>query len=203
MIQELRREHDLALLLEIARLPRSTFYYHLKHSKVDKYAQIKEEITRIFHENKGRYGYTFVEDELVRMLKQLVARTGAKLVLSSTWRQGWIMREDPEEFPWVCQADIRLFEALVAKLQEYDLELIDYTPIFGTRGQEIDWWIRNKAPEPVESFVILDDMDERYFRPHSKRLVQTTMSRGLSQRHVEQAVTILKEGYDVEISDTD
>ncbi len=57
MIHELRREHDLALLLEIAQLPRSTFYYHLKHSKVDKYAQIKEEITRIFHENKGRYGY--------------------------------------------------------------------------------------------------------------------------------------------------
>ncbi len=57
MIQELRREHDLALLLEIAQLPRSTFYYHLKQSKVDKYACIKEEITRIFHENKGRYGY--------------------------------------------------------------------------------------------------------------------------------------------------
>ncbi len=57
MIQELRREHDLALLLEIAQLPRSTFYYHLKHSSADKYAQIKEEITKIFHENKGRYGY--------------------------------------------------------------------------------------------------------------------------------------------------
>ena len=30
MIQELRREHDLAMLLEIAQLPRATFYYHNK-----------------------------------------------------------------------------------------------------------------------------------------------------------------------------
>ena len=65
MIQELRREHDLTILLEIAQLPKATFYYHLKkQNKVDKYAQAKAEITAIFHENKGRYGYRRVTDEL-------------------------------------------------------------------------------------------------------------------------------------------
>ena len=65
MIQELRREHDLAILLEIAQLPKATFYYHCKsQKKVDKYAQAKAEITAIFHENKGRYGYRRVTDEL-------------------------------------------------------------------------------------------------------------------------------------------
>ena len=65
MIQELRREHDLATLLEIAHLPKATFYYHLKNQdKQDKYAQAKAEITAIFHENKGRYGYRRVTDEL-------------------------------------------------------------------------------------------------------------------------------------------
>ena len=65
MIQELRREHNLATLLEIAQLPKATFYYHLKsQSKVDKYAQAKTEIIAIFHENKGRYGYRRVTDEL-------------------------------------------------------------------------------------------------------------------------------------------
>ena len=29
MIHELRREYDLTILLEIAQLPRSTFYYHI------------------------------------------------------------------------------------------------------------------------------------------------------------------------------
>lgn len=65
MIQELRREHDLIILLEIAQLPKATFYYHRKNqAKQDKYANAKAEITAIFHENKGRYGYRRVTDEL-------------------------------------------------------------------------------------------------------------------------------------------
>ena len=58
VVQKLRQKHSLILLLEIAQLPRATFYYHLKRlTKVDKYAQTKEEIKVIYHENKGRYGY--------------------------------------------------------------------------------------------------------------------------------------------------
>ena len=46
------------MLLDIAQLPRATFYYHLKQmKKTDKYASVKEEITAIYHENKGRYSY--------------------------------------------------------------------------------------------------------------------------------------------------
>ena len=48
----------MTILLEIAHLPRATFYYHLKRMvKTDKYAEAKEEINIIYHENKGRYGY--------------------------------------------------------------------------------------------------------------------------------------------------
>ena len=58
VVQKLRQKHSLTLLLEIAQLPRATFYYHLKWlTKADKYAQTKEEIKVIYHENKGRYGY--------------------------------------------------------------------------------------------------------------------------------------------------
>ena len=64
-IQELRQEYPLAMLLEIAQLPRATFYYHLKQrTKPDKYKSAKEEITAIYHENKGRYGYRRVTTEL-------------------------------------------------------------------------------------------------------------------------------------------
>ena len=48
----------MSILLSIAQLPRATFYYHLKQmQKADKYASVKEEITAIYHENKGSYGY--------------------------------------------------------------------------------------------------------------------------------------------------
>ena len=65
MILELRQEYKLDLLLEIAQLPRSTFYYHKKRlNKEDKYARAKAEITAIYHENKGRYGYRRITEEL-------------------------------------------------------------------------------------------------------------------------------------------
>lgn len=65
MIWELRHEFKLSLLLEIAELPRSTYYYYIKHMKdEDKYNEIRKQITDIFHENKGRYGYRRITMEM-------------------------------------------------------------------------------------------------------------------------------------------
>lgn len=52
-------------LLNLAKIPRSTYYYYLsKMDKEDKYEQVKKEITLIYHENKGRYGYRRITLEL-------------------------------------------------------------------------------------------------------------------------------------------
>ena len=65
VIQELRQRYPLALVLEIAQLPRSTYYYHSKRQSAgDKYAYAREQIAEIYHENKGRYGYRRITDEL-------------------------------------------------------------------------------------------------------------------------------------------
>ena len=65
VIQELRREHSLTTLLEIVQLPRATFYYYCKQEgKADKYTKTKAEIVAIYHENKGRYGYRCITNEL-------------------------------------------------------------------------------------------------------------------------------------------
>lgn len=65
MIWELRHEFKLSLLLEMAELPRSTYYYYIKHMKdEDKYSEIRKQITDIFHENKGRYGYRRITMEM-------------------------------------------------------------------------------------------------------------------------------------------
>ena len=53
------------ILLEVAQLARSTYYYHEKRlTKADKYSNAKETITAIYHENKGRYGYRRITAEL-------------------------------------------------------------------------------------------------------------------------------------------
>lgn len=45
-------------------MARSTFYYHLKRSKQDKYTCEKEEIISIYHEHRGRYGYRRITIEM-------------------------------------------------------------------------------------------------------------------------------------------
>ena len=65
MIQRLRREFPLTLLLSIAHIPRATYYYHMKRQgQPDKYSRVRDEITAIYYENKGRYGYRRITNEL-------------------------------------------------------------------------------------------------------------------------------------------
>ena len=62
---ELRHKYNLELLLSLANMARSSFYYYHKQSKLpDKYAVIKLEIKQIYQQHKGRYGYRRITDEL-------------------------------------------------------------------------------------------------------------------------------------------
>ena len=136
--------------------------------------------------------YYFVEDEKVKLLKQLVTRTNAKLVLSSTWREGWYAKEHISNPSPSYLSAIRLFEALKQKLSEYGLELLSYTEDFGTRGEEIDLWLKNWTGEQVESFIILDDMYPEDLKLYTERLVQTSESLGLTQEDIEKAINMLE-----------
>jgi len=51
--------------MPIAGLKRSTYYYWMKKRKLeDKYVDIKEMISSIFHDHQGRYGYRRITCEL-------------------------------------------------------------------------------------------------------------------------------------------
>lgn len=65
MIWELRHKFKIGLLIEIAGIPRSTYYYYSKQmDKPDKYTEVKAEIRRIYDESKGRYGYRRITAKL-------------------------------------------------------------------------------------------------------------------------------------------
>lgn len=53
----LRQEHSLSLLLKVAGLSRSTFYYHAARKLVDANAGLGRQISDLYHRHRGRYGY--------------------------------------------------------------------------------------------------------------------------------------------------
>ena len=63
-------------------MPRSTYYYYLNkvNNNKDKYEQIKKEITLIYHENKGRYGYRRLTLELNNRGYKINHKTVLKLM---------------------------------------------------------------------------------------------------------------------------
>ena len=68
-------------MLKYAEVARSTFYYQLNRMKEpDKYKEIKEEITAIYHENKGRYGYRRITMELHNRGFNINHKTVSKLM---------------------------------------------------------------------------------------------------------------------------
>ncbi len=129
-----------------------------------------------------------VDPACVRRIKEIVDATGARIVLTSSWRMGW--NRGAGEMDELCRR-------LVEIMAEFDLEIYDKTDWLrsGDRGLEIREWI-NKAPLRVERFVIIDDND---FHWAKRRLdsywIQTDFSDGgLKEEHVPRAVKILTDG---------
>jgi putative transposase len=83
VIWELRHEHKLSLLFEVSCLPKSTYYYYIKQRTVqDKYSEMKEQITRIYMENRGRLGYRRITLELRNRRYSINHKTVQRLMKS-------------------------------------------------------------------------------------------------------------------------
>ncbi|WGW12527.1 IS3 family transposase [Saxibacter everestensis] len=80
-VVSLKAEHRLDLLLQIAGLPRSTFFYQQARLDVpDPQAELKVAITEIFSANKSRYGHRRVHRELLNAGGQVAKKTVLKLM---------------------------------------------------------------------------------------------------------------------------
>jgi len=131
-------------------------------------------------------GLYFVNNNRIKLLKKIIDATGAKIVLSSTWRIGWFDRDYS-----IHSRNAEDFTKLENKLKEYDITFISRTPRLasGYRGEEIKTWIDNWKGEPVESFIIIDD--DADMKPFMNRLVQTSFNKGLQQKNVDKAILLL------------
>ena len=133
------------------------------------------------------YGTVF-DPECVWYLKQIIDKTGAKIVVSSSWKS------------------IMTLDELIDMWKKRDLpgEVIDTTPCaleWGNRGEEIDLWL--KACDEECQYVILDDIDESCFNEHQlSRLVVVDPVQGLNEEAAERAIEILNDKRTCELRST-
>ena len=79
----LKADFPLPVLLQVARLARSTFFYHQARLQApDPQEAIKTAVTEIFAKNRGRYGHRRIHTELVKQGWTVAKKTVLKLMRS-------------------------------------------------------------------------------------------------------------------------
>jgi hypothetical protein len=139
--------------------------------------------SNFFRESRKKtYDTSNLDKKAVEVLNTIIELTGAKVVISSTWR-------------------VHDFFGLLCELGENDFkgEVIGQTPILNQsiRGNEIKEWIQlNKESLDVtdekdfKNYLILDDNSDMF--PWQKdNFVQTETEIGLTKEHIDRCVKIL------------
>jgi hypothetical protein len=156
--------------------------------------KLDEQHRQLGHTDAERYKHTCVcyklnhqiDRDAIMRLNRLVAETGSKIVISSSWRK----LLDPPELHRMLVEHGLVAEIIGETPDGYkDPEMI---AVHGSleriyRGHEIDLWLK-KHPE-VDRFVILDDDSDMAM--HKNRLVQTDCQEGLLDDHVELAIRMM------------
>jgi hypothetical protein len=137
------------------------------------------------------------KEKYVKRLSKIINRTGAKIVMSSSWRYGF-WNTPYEEKHW----DQKKLHDL---LEKYSIEVIDITPSSrnGKREDEIIQWL-SETNIRIDKFVILDDESYDLQSFVDKELVKTSKviegnmirglpyeDTGLKNKHAKQAIKIL------------
>ena len=115
-----------------------------------------------------------INDRPFELLKKIIDETGAKIILSSSWRTGY---------------EHGTCDLLKQRLTEYGLSIDDVTPQSGRRGKEIqEWLMAHDYDENVDNFVILDDEDFDILAIYPEQLVKIDAVTGLSGYNAWQCV---------------
>lgn len=129
------------------------------------------DIDGVMNSAADRFSVKLVSDAPFERLKKIIDATGAKIILSSSWRRGY---------------EHGTCDLLKQRLAEYGLSIEDITPINNNRrGRQIqEWLMTHDYDKNVDTFAILDDESFDILALYPEQMVKTDPMIGLTDYHV-------------------
>lgn len=135
------------------------------------------------HEKRWR-----LDMEKIELLKEIVDKTDAKIVVSSSWKRGFTEVDNFIKSLYNGSRNKDLNNVTI--FNWFANSIYDITDNNGSwRGDEIQRWI-DKHNEEIESYVILDD-DSDFHDNQLFNFVQTDSYEGITSREVKLCIKIL------------
>jgi len=164
-------------------------------------------LTHISYTNTENYD---LDEEKIKLLKKIINKTEAKIVLISSWRNTNLINNE--------EVHLKCYWKLIEVLKKYNIEIYSETPKIKTktyedinnkelsleeirnikiipettRAGEIKVWLENNPN--IETFIILDDEFFSYYEyfGYDKNLIKTSYyDEGLKEEHFQKAIKIL------------
>lgn len=126
-----------------------------------------------------------IDPSRLELVKEIIEKTEARIVLSSTWREHW------EKDPTLCDGDGTEINRIFA---EHGLIIFDKTPVLprnSSRAAEIGAWLEEHPDVTV--YAILDDETFGWTEELTSHWVKTNhrIGYGLEETHVARVIELL------------
>jgi hypothetical protein len=110
----------------------------------------------------------------LEILKELIDKSNAKVVLSSSWKKAWVKGQT--------------FDCI---FKNAGIDIYDTTPVLGRKNSEISAWL--SAHSDIESFVILDDAEGGWDELSPNVVITNPIQEnGLEKKHIPLALEKLE-----------
>lgn len=127
----------------------------------------------------------FFENSCLKELKRVCSKTGAKIVLISSWKEVY-------KPMYIDRPERKMFDTVFTK--KNGLELVGVTKNLGdgdNRGQEVLDYLNEH--NHIDSFVVLDDTNYGYSSIFGERYIQTSWNNGgLNREYANRVIQVLK-----------
>ena len=135
------------------------------------------DVDGVLNSEQDGFSMELETDTHLKLLEELINKTGAKIVLSSSWRMGF-------------GCSFSLSNTLISRLKEHGLSILDITPERkdGNRGLEIKEWLNKN---PAKNILVLDDEEFDIENIFPNNFVKTNNEIGLQEEDVKKGIKIL------------